>query len=124
MAFIERGEYLIVMEDGQDQRILARTEHYEIAASAWMAAKFKFPRENLQLRKNAQLMQRHDGAPKPEEAPDPRLPDWDVNVIRGSKNRFMGSVMAKNLEAAKEKAIVLFKLSPDQVGRLVITPRR
>jgi hypothetical protein len=69
MAFIERGEYLIVMEEGQDQRILARTEHYEIAASAWMAAKFKFPHENLQLRKNAQLMQRHDGAPKPEEAP-------------------------------------------------------
>jgi len=66
---------------GQNQRILARTEHYEIAASAWMAAKFKFPHENLQLRKKAQLMQRHDGAPKPDKAPDPRLPDWDVNLI-------------------------------------------
>jgi hypothetical protein len=124
MAMIEEGEYLIVMEKGQDQRVLARTEHYEIAASAWMAAKFKFPSENLQLRKKAQLMQRHDGAPKPEEALDPRLPDWDVNLIRGSKNRFLGSVMAKNLEDAKEKAIVFFKLSPEQVERLIITPRR
>jgi hypothetical protein len=29
--------------------------HYEIAASAWMAAKFKFPHEYLQLRNKAQL---------------------------------------------------------------------
>jgi hypothetical protein len=32
--------------------------------------------------------------------------------------------MAKNLEDAKEKAIVFFKLSPEQVGRLIVTPRR
>jgi hypothetical protein len=124
MAFIEQGEYLIVMEEGQNQRILARTEHCEIAASAWMAAKFKFPHENLLLRKNEQLMQRHDGAPKLEEAPDPRLPGWDVNLIMGSKNKFLGSVMAKDLEDAKEKAIVFFKLSPEQVKRLIVTPRR
>jgi hypothetical protein len=124
MAIIEQGEYLIVMEEGQDQRVLARTEHYEVAASAWMAAKFKFPHENLQLRKKAQLMQRHDGAPKLEEAPDWRQPGWDVNLIMGSKNKFLGSVMAKDLEDAKEKAIVFFKLSPEQSKRVLIIPQR
>jgi hypothetical protein len=88
-----------------------------------MAAKFKFPHENLQLRKKAQLMQRHDCAPKLEEAPDLRLPGWEVDLIMGSKNKFLGSVMAKDLEDAKEKAIVFFRLSPEQVRRLLIISR-
>ena len=50
MAFIEEGEYLIVMEEGSDTRVLARVEHYELIGPAWMAAVFKFPKENLQRR--------------------------------------------------------------------------
>ncbi len=76
MAMIENGEFLIVMEQGSDTRVLARLEHYELAVPVWMAAKFKFPKENLQFRKKAQIMQRHDGAPKPE--PEPAAPDPDL----------------------------------------------
>jgi hypothetical protein len=69
-------------------------------------------------------LQRHDGAPKLEEAPDPCLPGWYVNLIMDSKNKFLGSVMAKDLEDAKEKAIVFFKLSPEQSKRVLIIPQR
>ena len=58
------------------------------------AAKRKFPKENLELRKKAQIMHRHDGAPNPEPeaaVPDPDLLDWDVNLIRGKKADFKGN---------------------------------
>jgi hypothetical protein len=42
----------------------------------------------------------------------------------GSKNKFLGSVMAKDLEDAKEKAIVFFNLSPEQAKRVLIIPQR
>jgi hypothetical protein len=126
MTMIEEGEYLIVMEEGPDIRILARMEHYELAEPAWMAAKFKFPRENLLLRKKAQIMQRHDGRPKraPEPvAQNPDLLDWDVNIVRGKKNDCKGTVMAKDYKGAVAVAIEHFRLTDWQVGRLVVTVR-
>jgi hypothetical protein len=126
MAFIEQGEFLIVLQEGRDQRVLARTEHYELAGAAWTAAVFKFPKENLQLRKKAQIMKRHDGVPKPPpepEAPDPDLLDWDVNVIRGAKNDFKGTVMAKDHKTAIEVAIKHFQLKDWQIPRLVVRVR-
>ncbi len=126
MSFIEEGEFLIVMEEGTDTPVLARVQHYELVVPTWMAAKFKFPKENLMLRKGAQIMQRHDGAPKPApppEAPDPNLLDWDVNLIRGKKADFKGSVMAKDHKSAITVAIEHFKLKEWEVQRLVVTVR-
>jgi hypothetical protein len=56
MAMIEQGEFLIVMEEGVDTRVLARLEHYELAVPVWMAAKLKFPRENLLFRISSSAM--------------------------------------------------------------------
>jgi hypothetical protein len=71
-----------------------------------MTAKFKFPRENRRLRKKSQIMQRHDGAPKPEpDVPDPDLLDLDVNLIRGKKVDFKGGVMAHDHKCAIAMAI-------------------
>lgn len=126
MTMIEQGEFLIVMEEGADTRVLARLEHYEIAVPAWMAAKLKFPKENLLFRKGAQIMQRHDGAPKPEPepaVPDPDLLDWDVNLIRGKKADFKGTVAAKDHKTAIDMAIERFKLAQWQIERLVVTVR-
>jgi hypothetical protein len=123
---IEQGEFLIVMEEGVDAHVLARLEHYELAVPVWMAAKFKFPKENLLFRKGAHILQRHDGAPKPElepAAPDPDLLDWDVNLIRGKKADFKGTVMAKDHKTAIEAAIERFKLAQWQIERLVVTVR-
>jgi hypothetical protein len=126
MAMIEQGEFLIVMEEGTDTRILARLEHYELAVPVWMAAKLKFPKENLELRKKAQIMQRHDGAPNPEPeaaVPDPDLLDRDVNLIRGKKADFKGTVAAKDHKCAIDVAIERFKLAQWQIERLVVTVR-
>jgi hypothetical protein len=126
MAMIENGEYLIVLEEGSDQRALARLEHYELAGAAWMAAKIEFPKENLQFRKQAQIIQRHDGKPKPKpppEAPDPDLLDWDVNIVRNSKNDFKGTVMAVDHETAIAVAIEQFHLKDWQIKRLLVTVR-
>jgi hypothetical protein len=126
MTMIEQGEFLIVMEEGAGTRVLARLEHYELAVPVWLAAKFKFPKENLLFRKGAHIMQRHDGAPKPEPEPaarDPHLLDWDVNLIRGKKVEFKGTVMAKDHKSAIEVAIEHFKLAQWQIARLVVTVR-
>ena len=91
-----------------------------------MAAVSKFRRENLLLRKGALIMKRHDGAPKPEpppKAPDPDLLNWDVNLIRGSKNEFRGVVMARDYKSAVEAAIKRFQIKEWQVPRLVVTVR-
>ena len=126
MAFIEEGEYLIVMEEGSNTRVLARVEHYELIGPAWMAAVFKFPKENLQLRKKAQIMKRHDGAPEPDPppaAPDPNLLDWDVNLIIGAANKFQGTVMARDHQSALDAAIERFRLKDWQIKRLMVTVR-
>jgi len=122
----EEGEYVIVMEEGADTRVLARMEHYELTGPAWMAAVFKFPKENLQLRKKAQIMKRHDGAPKPEpqpSAPDLNLLDWDVNLIIGAANKFQGTVMARDHQSALDAAIERFRLKDWQIKRLMVTVR-
>jgi hypothetical protein len=90
------------------------------------AAKRKFPKENLELRKKAQIMHRHDGAPNPEPeaaVPDPDLLDWDVNLIRGKKADFKGTVAAKDHKSAIDVAIERFKLAQWQIERLVVTVR-
>ena len=79
---IEEGEYLIVMEEGPDIRILARLEHYALAEPAWMAAKFKFPRENLLLRKKAQIMQRH-GSYRTSKT---RMTNGIANTVRNQRD--------------------------------------
>jgi hypothetical protein len=115
-----------VMEEGPDTRVLARVEHYELVGPAWMAAVFKFPRENLQLRKRAQILKRHNAAPKPgrqPSAPDPNLLDWDVNLIIGAANKFQGTVMARDQQSAIEAAIERFRLKHWQIKRLIVTVR-
>lgn len=126
MAMIDECEFLIVMEEGADTRVLARLEHLALARPAWMAAVTQWPNENLQLRRRAQIIKRHDGKPKPEpDMPDMSLPDWDIGVIRGSRTAFLGIVIAaRDEEDARRRAIEQFKLNPEQIKRLVIRQRR
>jgi hypothetical protein len=118
-------ERLMRSSHGDDRkRRVARLEHYELAVPVWMAAKFKFPKANLLFRKGAQIMQRHDGAPTPEPelaVPDPDLLDWDVNLIRGKKADFKGTVAARDHKTAIDVAIERFKLAQWQIARLVVT---
>lgn len=90
MAFIETGEYVVVLEEGPDLRVLARAERLDVAAAAYLAALSRYPRENADLRHRTRVsVQASSGTPKPEPVPDnPDLPDWDVRIIRGSRMDF------------------------------------
>jgi hypothetical protein len=71
---------------------------------AYMAAVFKYPNRNIALRQGAQIIQRHDGEPKPEppiKARDPNLRSWSAHLIAGKKMQFLG-----NLEVATEPAAI------------------
>jgi hypothetical protein len=63
-------EFKIVMADGADSKILARAS-LDIAGAAYMAAVAKYPLRNMQLRRGAQIIRRHDGEQQPEPPPDP-----------------------------------------------------
>lgn len=123
---MEHGElpYKVVMDDGPDTAVLARLADLEMGAAAYMAAVLKHPKRNIQLRQGARIIKRHDGEPAPQLPPDPRLPDWDANLIVGSKNRFLGSVMAADEASAIKLAIEHFNLTGWQVERLMVSPRR
>lgn len=120
MALIEAGEYVVVLEEGADLRVLACAEHLDVAAAAYMAALSRYPKENVDLRYRTRVVKRHEGAPKPESVIDPALPDWDVRIIRGSRMDFRGTVMAADEVAAKDRAIEHFSLNGEEVKRLVV----
>lgn len=69
------------------------------------------------------MVKRHQGAPKPDPAPDPALPDWDVRIIKGSRMDFRGVVMAADEAAARERAVERFRLNVEEVKRLVVNRR-
>ncbi len=121
----EKLEFKIVMDDGQDTEVLGRLAHLDLGAAAFMAAVARYPKKNVYLRQGARIIKQNLGEPKPEpEPPDVTLPDWDVNLIRGKKADFKGTVAAKDHKSAIEVAIEHFKLSGEQVKRLVVNPRR
>ncbi len=117
MALIEQGEYVVVMEEGSGLRVLARAERLDVASAAYMAALTRYRKENVDLRQRFPVVKRRQGAPKPEPAPDPALPDFDV-IIRGSRSERRGTVMAKDEADAKLRAIDRFRLSAEEVKRL------
>jgi hypothetical protein len=122
----EKLEYKVVMDDGADTVVLARLVDFELSAAAYMAAIAKHPARNVYLRQGARIIKQNLGEPNPgtETPPDPALPDWDVRIIRGSNMDFRGTVMAKDVVEAKARAIEQFKLTDQQVKRLVLSRRR
>jgi hypothetical protein len=123
MAMIDKLEYLVVIEDGLDLEVLGRLKDLDLGFVVFTTAIANNPLRNIFLRQGARIVRRHDGQPKQMEPTDPNLLDWDVNLIRGSKNDFKGIVMARDEEQAKKVAIEQFKLIAWQIERLMITKR-
>jgi hypothetical protein len=75
-----------------------------------MAVVFKYLNRNIALLQGAQIIQWHDGEPKPEppiKARDPNLRSWSAHLIGGKKMQLLG-----NLEVATEPAAIATAVAP------------
>jgi hypothetical protein len=75
-----------------------------------MAVVFKYLNRNIALLPGAQIIQWHDGEPKPEppiKARDPNLRSWSANLIGGKKMQLLGNLEVATEGAAIETAVVL-----------------
>jgi hypothetical protein len=120
----ETLQYEIVMDDGPDAEVLGRLAHLDLANAAYLAAVVKYPLRNIQLRQGAQIIDRHDGEPKPEPPRDPNLKSWSAHLIGGKKLERLGVVEAVSEDAAIEVAVVRFSLDDQKRRRLAVNLRR
>ncbi len=112
------------MDDGPDAEVLGRLAHLDLANAAYLAAVVKYPLRNIQLRQGAQIIDRHDGEPKPEPPRDPNLKSWSAHLIGGKKLERLGVVEAVSEDAAIEVAVVRFSLDDQKRRRLAVNLRR
>jgi hypothetical protein len=118
----EKLEFKIVMDDGPDNKVLARLAHLDLSVAAFMAAVTRFPNRNIDLLDGASVIKRHEGAPKPEPPPsNPNMRSWSVSLIGGRKMQHCGTIFAISEEAAIEAAAVKFGLDEQKRRRLAVT---
>ncbi len=120
----ESFEYKIVMEDGKDTKVLARLEHLDLAAPAYKAAVFKYPKRNIAMRHGERIIEQHVGEPRPEPPRNPNLKSWSAHLIGGKKMQLLGFVEAVSEPAAVEAAVAVFSLDDQKRRRLAVNLRR
>jgi hypothetical protein len=100
--------YKIVMDDSPDTEVLGRLASLDFASAAYRQAIVEYPLRNVRLCQGEQIINRHDGEPKPAPPKDPNLKRWSAHLIGGKKMQLLGFVEAVSEPAAIESAVALF----------------